>query len=69
MVIGGGRIYELALSRASRLYLTWIDEAFEGDTWFPPIDEAKWSLVSTEPGVSQEGALRYEFRVYDRAPN
>ena len=34
MVIGGSQIYELMLPKADRLYCTFIDETFEGDTFF-----------------------------------
>jgi dihydrofolate reductase len=43
MVIGGGEVYALALSRASRLHLTWIDtEAPAADAYFPRFDPAQW---------------------------
>lgn len=34
MVIGGAQIYEKMLPKADRLYCTFIDESFEGDTYF-----------------------------------
>src|SRR3989338_76457 len=37
-VIGGSKIYTLALPHANKLYLTQIDQDFEGDTYFPTID-------------------------------
>ena len=35
MVIGGGSIYEQAMLRASRMYLTFIDTNVKGVTFFP----------------------------------
>lgn len=35
MVIGGAALYQQLLPRADRLYLTLIDENFNGDAWFP----------------------------------
>lgn len=46
MIIGGGRLYAEALPRCDRLYLTRIDAALDGDTWFPQVDEDDW--VATE---------------------
>lgn len=47
MVIGGGEIYVVALSRATRLYLTWIDTvATDPDTFFPAFDLADWTETS-----------------------
>ncbi len=37
-IIGGKQIYELFLPHADRLYITHIDEEYEGDTHFPPYD-------------------------------
>ena len=47
-VIGGARVYELALDVADRLIVTWIDAEVEGDTWFPQVDWARWQEVSSE---------------------
>lgn len=45
MVIGGAQIYAQLLDITQRLYITWIDRAVEGDTWFPPFElEKEWKL-------------------------
>ncbi|MGQ4276585.1 type 3 dihydrofolate reductase [Pseudidiomarina sp. E22-M8] len=45
MVIGGGQVYQEFLPHAGRLYLTQIDVAVEGDTWFPDFQAlADWEL-------------------------
>jgi dihydrofolate reductase len=42
-VIGGGEIFALALPRATRLHLTWIDAAVDGaDAFFPRFDAHAW---------------------------
>jgi dihydrofolate reductase len=49
-VIGGGEIYALALPRATRLHLTWIDTvAADADTFFPRFDAHDWIETSREP--------------------
>lgn len=50
-VIGGGDVYEQALPKADRLYLTMIDLAPEGDVRFPEIDAADWREVERVEGV------------------
>ena len=47
-IIGGGEIYNLALQKnmVDRLYITKIHHTFEGDTFFPEIDNKKWKKVS-----------------------
>jgi len=42
MVIGGAQIYELALPRADRIYLTEVHVAAEGETRFPDLDHDVW---------------------------
>jgi len=50
VVAGGGEIYALTIGRASRLHLTEVDVAPEGDAHFPPIDPAQWREVSRRQG-------------------
>jgi len=44
-VIGGGEIYTALIDRADAIYMTLIDAEIAGDTTFPAIDAAEWSLV------------------------
>jgi dihydrofolate reductase len=49
-VIGGGEVYALALPRATRLHLTWVDtEASDADAYFPRLDMDEWVETSREP--------------------
>lgn len=67
MVIGGARCYEEALPQASRMYLTLIDEAFGGDTRFPPWDEGEWMERKRElRQPSAEVPFGYAFVVLER---
>ena len=52
-VIGGGQIYREALAHEglNEMFITYIDFAFEPDTFFPEFDETKWN---------KEEVLRYE---------
>jgi len=42
MIIGGSTIYEMMLPQVNRLYLTYVDAAFEGDAWFPELNDNQW---------------------------
>ena len=67
MVIGGGEIYALALPHADRLYLTEVDLAPWGDTFFPEIDPATWAEVSTpDVSPSERDDAIYRIAVYER---
>lgn len=61
MVIGGGQIYAAALPLAERLEITHIDRTVDGDTWFPPIPAAEWTVTAEE---RHDG---YRFTTYRRA--
>jgi len=42
-VIGGASIYEAALPLATKIFLTEIHRAVDGDTFFPVFDRSTWS--------------------------
>ncbi|MBX9996073.1 dihydrofolate reductase [Priestia aryabhattai] len=66
-IIGGAEIYKLAFPIADRLYITTIDEEFEGDTYFPEFNESEWRLVSREKGLKDEkNPYDYYFTIYER---
>lgn len=44
MLIGGASLYEQTIDIADKLYLTLIDHAFEGDTWFPDFSSEQWLI-------------------------
>ena len=49
-IIGGGMIYDYALKHGlvDRMYLTKIDKAYEGDTYFPVVQEEGWQTIEEE---------------------
>jgi dihydrofolate reductase len=60
-VIGGAEIYRLALPLAQRVYLTIIDRALEGDTFFPELS-AEWREVARRKGETPG----VEFLTYEK---
>ena len=66
-VLGGATIYKLLLPYANKIYLTLIHEKFEGDVFFPEIDEREWKIVETEKGLKDEkNPYDYEYITYTR---
>ncbi len=47
-IIGGGNIYKQTMDIADKLYLTRVHADFEGDTFFPDVDETKWKEESSK---------------------
>ena len=68
-VIGGGKIFALALQRATRMHLTWVDTVVEdADAWFPRFDPAEWREVSREARPADaRNAFAFAFVDYCRA--
>src|SRR3989344_1427321 len=48
MVIGGEQIFREAIPIADRMYLTFIDENFEGDAYFPEYNQKEWKEMNRE---------------------
>ena len=66
-IIGGASIYKLLLPKANKLYITKINQEFEGDVFFPEIDENEWQVVEREKGVKDEkNPYDYEYVTYIR---
>jgi dihydrofolate reductase len=66
-VIGGTAVFEAALPKARRLYLTEVDAEPEGDALFPAFDEGAWTEVRREGREAGEGdAHPFTFRVLER---
>ncbi|MEX0934408.1 MAG: dihydrofolate reductase [Candidatus Saccharimonadales bacterium] len=66
-IIGGAKIYHLAMPTANRLLVTEIDEAFEGDTFFPEIPQ-EWHEVgrSSRYSIDENNKFCYTFIEYER---
>jgi len=69
MVIGGASIYQQALPRAQRIYLTEIRHDFTGDTLFPALEPTAWREAAREDfGADERNPYDYSFIVLERAP-
>lgn len=44
-IIGGGQVYEQAMNRTDRIYLTRIHLTVDGDTFLPELPENEWQEV------------------------
>jgi len=66
-VIGGRALFETALPKAKRLYLTEVQAEVQGDVSFPAFDETAWTEVRREEhpaGPDDDHA--FVFRVLER---
>lgn len=66
-VIGGGKIYALALPFTDVIELTKVHAPFEADTFFPEIDTKHWQLVAEEYHPKDEKHLfDFTYETYRR---
>lgn len=62
-IIGGGEIYKQALPRTDKIYLTLIHRKFDGDTYYPEIDENQFSLIQRR---DVQDPIPFSFLTYRR---
>ena len=68
-IIGGGQIYKEALAKGmiDRMYVTHVHHQFDGDTFFPEIDNKNWKKVSQiENHIDEKHQFPYSFVVYEK---
>jgi dihydrofolate reductase len=67
MVIGGGDIFSALMSRATRLEITHVHAAPEGDSFFPEIDPQQWEQKSRrEMPAGPKDSARFALATYVR---
>ena len=66
-IIGGTEIFNISIDMVNRIYLTRINENFEGDSFFGELDKEKWNLIGKEvfePDLKNK--YEYSFEVWDK---
>ncbi len=67
LVIGGATLYEQALPRADRLYLTRVHADVDGDTFLPEIKWKQWREHARDPFYANDAnPYDYSFLSYER---
>ena len=66
-VIGGAMMYNFLMPYVSKMHVTEIEKEFEGDAFFPRIDDKKWKEISREKGPEDgENNFEYNYVVYQK---
>ena len=66
-LIGGAEIYKLGLPFTDKIELTFINETFEADAFFPEIDFSEWKLTNEEFHAKDEKhAYDFSFQTFLR---
>ena len=64
-VIGGATMYKLLMPYCTKMYITEINQEFEGDVSFPEIDLVQWKITDREKGIKDErNPYDYEYVTY-----
>lgn len=66
-VIGGAMIYNLLMPYVTKMYVTEINEEFEGDAFFPRINPEVWKETDRKKGIKDDkNNLDYDYVTYKR---
>lgn len=67
-IIGGASIYRQFLPHAGKLYITWVHENFEADTFFPELNNKDWKVIAEEnfPVTDEKNPYPHTFTIYER---
>ena len=69
-IIGGGEIYRQSMSLVDKIYLTRVHKEFDGDTFFPEVDEDQWLLTHSKLHKADEkNPYDFTFLTYVRRKN
>jgi len=66
-IIGGSSIFAQAIQIVDNMYVTWVHEKFEADTFFPKFNLKEWNEVSREEHEADDrNPYPYSFCEYER---
>lgn len=66
-ICGGGSIYQQAIEFADSMYLTELNEEFEGDTFFPTFNNADWDIrILNEFEKSDQNPIAFKIVEYKK---
>ncbi|WP_312654504.1 dihydrofolate reductase [Proteiniclasticum sp.] len=66
-IIGGGEIFRKFIPKCNKLYITWVNRSFEGDTYFPLEMIEGFKEVSREDATDEVSGISVSFTVYERS--
>lgn len=64
-IIGGGILFSQSIQYCNRMYITEIDQEFNGDTFFPKFDKNDW-IITESVEKKEIHEYNYKFVTYER---
>ncbi|MCD6038979.1 MAG: Dihydrofolate reductase region [Gammaproteobacteria bacterium] len=69
-IIGGALLFQEMLPMTQRLYMTLIHQPFEGDTFFPKLNQKEWQEIERiDHSKEKENGYAYSFIKLERTSN
>jgi dihydrofolate reductase len=66
-IVGGAEIYKQSIPLTDRIYLTKVDQDFDGDTFFPELNATEWKETERENfEPDDKNRLKYSFLTLER---
>jgi len=67
-IIGGGQIYSEAINRniPDQLIITEVLQTYDGDAFFPEINEKIYKLIDSSEILTTENNLQYQYKTYQK---
>lgn len=66
-IFGGQGLYEQMMTRVDDMYVTVIEDKFQGDAFFPPYTFNEWNVLSSEAGeLDEKNTLPHTFMHMER---
>jgi dihydrofolate reductase len=62
-IVGGAEIYKQSLPQTNKIYLSKIEQTFDADTFYPPVN---WSDFELEKATQFETSPKFTLEVYCR---
>ena len=60
-------MYKTLMPYANKMYITEIEEEFDGDVYFPEINEEEWKVAEKIQGLTDEkNPYKYQYITYVR---
>lgn len=61
-IIGGVKLYQQFFEHAQRIYMTMVEDTFEGDTkYFPKLEGEVWKVSATQAVHKEDGTLSHTY--------
>ncbi|GAK00378.1 dihydrofolate reductase [Geomicrobium sp. JCM 19055] len=66
-IFGGSSVYEQAIDRVEKIYVTEIEAEFDADRYFPDYKNGEWKLTWEKSGtVDEKNKYPHTFKQYER---